>query len=99
MFKYQGNGRANQEPSRLNHILGFYEVNPFHQTSQAELESDLQKTNLVEIQKMAAKVGLVPTSDRKKLCKAIVGKYQDFVRLCGVREEKQKFDPSEYDNH
>lgn len=96
-YKYQSHGREGQEPSRINHLLGAYEVNPLPYKDEKELEASMSKMNLIDIQKMAIKIGLVPTGDRKKLCKSVAVKYRDLVRLCGVNAPKKEFNPNEYE--
>lgn len=97
MFKYQNHGREGQAPSRLHHLFGQYEVNPFPYQNESELEKAMASMNLIDIQKMASKVGLIPTGDRKKLCKSVIVKYKEMVRFCGVsKNEKKEFDIEEY---
>jgi hypothetical protein len=97
MFKYQNHGRDGQEPSRLHHLFGQYEVNPLPYENEEELTKAMAGMNLIDIQKIASNIGLVPTGDRKKLCKAVTVKFKDFVRFCGTaNQQKKEFDIKDY---
>lgn len=94
-YKYVEDGCKPSDARTLDELFGKKKVLNVPYKSKAELETALKAMNLLDIQSLAIKMGIRPTSDRPRLVRACLDQYSRLVKTYGLAKQPTEdlFDP------
>jgi hypothetical protein len=98
-FTYVSDGVDPKQATTLDELFGRKKQLDLPYSSLAELDKDLKTMNLLDMQSLAIKMGIKPTSDRHRLVRACQDQFIRLTKTYGVAKsskDKGSFDPSKF---
>lgn len=105
-FKYVLDGEVDKKHAHsIEGALGISKKLDFPYSDQASLDSALKTMSLFDMQDLAIKLAIKPPNNRNRLKKIVSDKfaalrksYGSAIAMPDIPQEKEEFDPKNYDN-